>query len=130
MTIISVPSPSRLPYGAASITTSLLVSPCSWPATWLVASRASSSWPTPEPTSPATDQPKGSPVIDLSPARDLLRADGADLELISEQPDGITVRLVLESAACAECVLPAPMLEQVASHLLGTRVRVEDPRSA
>ena len=32
------------------------------------------------------------------------------------------LRLILESAECAECVLPKPMLEDVATKLLGVPV--------
>jgi hypothetical protein len=36
--------------------------------------------------------------------------------------------LILESAECADCVLPKPMLEDVAAKLLGVPVRIDDPR--
>lgn len=67
-------------------------------------------------------------MIDLTPVRDLLQADGGDIELVGMEGDTARLRLVLESAECAECVLPKPMLEDVATKLLGVPVAIEDPR--
>ena len=69
-------------------------------------------------------------TIDLSPVRDILQADGGDIELVSFDGDMAELRLVLESAECAECVLPKPMLEDVAAKLLGVKVTIDDPREA
>ena len=66
--------------------------------------------------------------LDLSPVRDILQADGGDIELVSFDGGTAQMRLVLESAECAECVLPKPMLEDVAAKLLGVPVSIDDPR--
>jgi len=67
-------------------------------------------------------------TIDLSPVRDILQADGGDIELVSFEGDTAQLRLILETAECAECVLPKPMLEDVATKLLGVKVSIDDPR--
>lgn len=69
-------------------------------------------------------------TIDLAPVRELLQLDGGDVELVAEEAGSVRLRLLLESAACAECVLPKPMLEDVASKLLGVSVVLDDPREA
>ena len=66
--------------------------------------------------------------LDLSPVRDLLQLDGGDVELVSLEGGTAHLRLLLESAECAECVLPKPMLEDVATKLLGVSVVIDDPR--
>ena len=66
----------------------------------------------------------------------LLRSDGADLTLVEANPKTarIELRLELEGAECAECVLPADLLEQMISETLSRRIRGEfelvlhDPR--
>jgi len=66
----------------------------------------------------------------------LLRSDGADLTLVEANPKTarIELRLELADAECAECVLPADLLEQMISEALMRRVRGEfelvlvDPR--
>ena len=67
-------------------------------------------------------------TIDLTPVRDILPADGGDIELVAFDGGTAELRLILESAECAECVLPKPMLEDVAAKLLGVPVRIDDPR--
>jgi hypothetical protein len=67
-------------------------------------------------------------MIDLSPVRDILNADGGDVELVSFENGTAHLRLLLESAECADCVLPKPMLEDVATKLLGVAVTIDDPR--
>jgi len=70
----------------------------------------------------------------LPSVQEIIRADGGDLVL--ERVEGATVhlRLVVETAACAECVLPRAMLEQVATRMLKPDVPglqavvVQDPR--
>ena len=64
--------------------------------------------------------------MDLSPVRDLISLDVAAVELLSEDP--LRLRLVLEDASCADCVMPRAVLEDVASKLLGQPVEIEDPR--
>lgn len=66
----------------------------------------------------------------------LVQADGGDLELISVDTTtgAVALRLLLESANCAECVLPRAMLEGVATGMLQrsvpgvTGVAIDDPR--
>lgn len=69
-------------------------------------------------------------TIDLTPVRQLLQADGGDIELVGMDGATAELRLVIAGAECAECVLPRPMLEDVAAKLLGVPVRIEDPREA
>ena len=74
--------------------------------------------------------------VDLTPVREILRLDGGDVELVGVDPDAgaVHLRLLLEDASCAECVLPGPMLEPIALNLLtrptpGLRaVVIDDPR--
>jgi Fe-S cluster biogenesis protein NfuA len=66
----------------------------------------------------------------------LVQADGGDLELISVDTasGAVGLRLLLESANCAECVLPGAMLEGVATGILQrsvpgiTVLTIDDPR--
>ena len=73
-------------------------------------------------------------TVDLTPVREILQADGGDVELVAHENGTARLRLVLETAACAECVLPKPMLEDVALKLLRpgtpdlTAVVIDDPR--
>ena len=72
----------------------------------------------------------------LEEARHLVRADGGDMELVSADAATGTVKLklVLEGASCAECVMPKMFLEQIVLDMLtraGTGVAavdIEDPR--
>jgi hypothetical protein len=68
--------------------------------------------------------------LDLSPVRDILQADGGDVELVTFDGTRAQLKLVLETAECAECVLPRPMLEDVATKLLGVQVTIDDPRDS
>jgi Fe-S cluster biogenesis protein NfuA len=66
----------------------------------------------------------------------LVQADGGDIELVSVDTasGAVGLRLLLESANCAECVLPRAMLEGVATGILQrsvpgiTGLSIEDPR--
>ena len=68
----------------------------------------------------------------------ILRADGADLELIEANPKTARIHLVLvlDSVSCEECVLPPEMLYETIEQALQRRVRAEfelvldDPRTA
>ncbi len=68
--------------------------------------------------------------------KDLVRADGADMELVSVDPASGTVelRLLLEGVDCHECVMPRPLLEDIAREMLRKkvpdleRVAIDDPR--
>lgn len=67
-------------------------------------------------------------TIDLTPVRQLLEADGGDIEFLGMSGATADLRLVIDGAECAECVLPRPLLEDVAAKLLGVPVRIDDPR--
>jgi hypothetical protein len=76
-------------------------------------------------------------AIALGPVRDLLRLDGADIELVSVDDAGTAhLRLLLVEAGCAECVLPKTMLEGVALQMMQSAapglqsVTIDDPREA
>jgi hypothetical protein len=68
--------------------------------------------------------------------RRMLRADGADLELVAADPrvDRIELALDVSGANCAECVLPPDQLRDVIAASLQRRVPAEfelvvhDPR--
>jgi Fe-S cluster biogenesis protein NfuA len=66
----------------------------------------------------------------------LVQADGGDIELVSMDPERgeVALRLVVEGANCAECVLPRPMLEGMATSIMQRSapairaVSIDDPR--
>jgi hypothetical protein len=72
----------------------------------------------------------------LSEYREMLKIDGADLELTAIEPETLRIRLVLGPDTCADCILSKDMLEQIL--LQGVRdtapaiasVVVDDPRVA
>ncbi len=70
----------------------------------------------------------------LAGVRDLVAADGGDILVASTTDDSVQLTLVLESAACAECVMPRSFLETVALDMMKpalpglTRVAIDDPR--
>ncbi len=66
--------------------------------------------------------------MDISPVRDLIQLDGGDVEVVTEDP--LHLRLILEDAECAECVMPKGVLEEVSSKLLGVTVQIADPRES
>ncbi len=72
----------------------------------------------------------------LGPVRQILQADGGDIELVAVVGSTAELRLVVEGANCAECVLPRPMLETVALQMMKplvpglTAVAIDDPREA
>ena len=75
-------------------------------------------------------------VVDagLAPVRAILQGDGGDIEFLSVDGDTVVLRLIIEDANCAECVLPRDMLEMVALDVMMPsvpglmHVRIEDPR--
>lgn len=69
-------------------------------------------------------------MLDISPVRDLIRLDGGEVELVSDDGGAAHLRLILEDAECAECVMPKGVLEEVASKLLGRPVTIDDPRES
>jgi hypothetical protein len=70
----------------------------------------------------------------LGAAREMLAADEADLELVGIESQVVHLKLVLGSAACADCILERPMLEASLLHGLQEAdpsirgVVVDDPR--
>jgi Fe-S cluster biogenesis protein NfuA len=72
----------------------------------------------------------------LNELRPMVQGDGGDLELLGAEGGVVRLRLLLQGAECAECVLPADLLEQVALDALCrsvagvTAVQVDDPRRA
>ncbi len=67
--------------------------------------------------------------------RDLVAADGGDVDLVAAGTEGIHLALVLPDEACRECVMPKVFLEQVAAgiaskHGAPTPVTIDDPRQA
>jgi hypothetical protein len=65
---------------------------------------------------------------DISPVRDLIQLDGGDIEVLADDGSSVHLRLLLEDAECAECVMPRGVLEEVSSKLLGVAVKIDDPR--
>jgi Fe-S cluster biogenesis protein NfuA len=72
----------------------------------------------------------------LAPVREVLQSDGGDIELVGVEGGTARLRLVLESAGCAECVLPRPLLETIALQMMQplvpglSAVAIDDPREA
>jgi hypothetical protein len=70
----------------------------------------------------------------LAPVRDLVSADGGDIVVASTTDDAVRLTLVLDTAECAECVMPRPFLETVAFDMMSpalpglAAVEIEDPR--
>ena len=70
----------------------------------------------------------------LDEVREILQSDGGDIALHAVDGAAVTLRLVVEGASCAECILPRELLEQVTLDILqrhgtGVReVRIDDPR--
>lgn len=74
-------------------------------------------------------------AIALEPVQAVLRADGADMELVGVDGDVAHLRLLVADATCAECVLPAPLLGEVTLQLMRplapglAAVTIDDPRT-
>jgi Fe-S cluster biogenesis protein NfuA len=72
----------------------------------------------------------------LKEVRGLVQADGGDMELVDvdEQGGTVALRLILDGVDCHECVMPRPILEDIAVNMLRrsvpdvTGVTVDDPR--
>lgn len=70
----------------------------------------------------------------LAGVRELVAADGGDIVVASTTADTVRLTLVLETAACAECVMPRAFLETVALDMMQpglpglTSVVIDDPR--
>ena len=74
----------------------------------------------------------------LSAVRELLGHDGADVEVTrwDDATGTLGLRLVLDSAECAECVVPRPLLDTLMLDTLRAHapaihsLDLEDPRDA
>lgn len=72
----------------------------------------------------------------IGPLAEALRADGADVVVERVDATTIDLRLVLDDASCAECVMPAPTLVELfegaarGAGLPVEKVRLADPREA
>jgi hypothetical protein len=72
----------------------------------------------------------------LEELRGLVRPDGADFELVTVDPaaGAVNLRLVLDDASCRECVMPRPILEDIATSIVRksvpgvTHLSIDDPR--
>ena len=71
----------------------------------------------------------------LDEARQLVQADGGDMELVSTDDGTVNLKLILEGASCVECVMPREFLEQIVLDMLQraghggvAAVAIEDPR--
>jgi len=72
--------------------------------------------------------------VALSGVRDLVGADGGEILVASTGEDSVRLTLVLETAECAECVMPRQFLETVALDMMRpsipglASVVIDDPR--
>jgi Fe-S cluster biogenesis protein NfuA len=71
----------------------------------------------------------------LNAVRTLVQADGGDMELVNVDEGGtVMLRLVLDGVECHECVMPRPLLEDIAGDVMRrtvpdlVRVAIDDPR--
>lgn len=73
-------------------------------------------------------------VAGLAPVREMIRLDGADLELVGLDGGTAHLRLMVVDAGCAECVMPRTMLEAIALQMMQpsvpglSAVAIDDPR--
>ena len=72
----------------------------------------------------------------LGEVRSLLSADGGDIVVVGVADDRIELRLILETAECAECVMPREFLESIALDMMRSSlpdlvtVSISDPRES
>lgn len=70
----------------------------------------------------------------LDEARALVQADGGDMQVVGIDDATVKLKLILEGASCAECVMPRDFLEQIVLDMLKQKVpavagvSIEDPR--
>ena len=70
----------------------------------------------------------------LEEARQLVQADGGDMELVSTDDGTVSLKLILEGASCVECVMPKQFLEEIVLDMLMraghgvSAVAIDDPR--
>jgi Fe-S cluster biogenesis protein NfuA len=75
-------------------------------------------------------------VAGLAPVQEMIRLDGGDIVLVDVEESTAHLRLVVEGANCAECVLPRSLLEGVALQMMQplvpglTAVAIDDPRES
>ena len=75
-------------------------------------------------------------VAGLAPVQEMIRLDGGDIVLVDVDESTAHLRLVVEGANCAECVLPRSLLEGVALQMMQplvpglTAVAIDDPRES
>jgi Fe-S cluster biogenesis protein NfuA len=75
-------------------------------------------------------------VAGLAPVQEMIRLDGGDIVLVDVEESTAHLRLVVEGANCAECVLPRSLLEGVALEMMQplvpglTAVAIDDPRES
>ena len=55
----------------------------------------------------------------LGQFRDVLAADGYELDWSFSQAGGVTVRIVAGPEACADCLVPLPVMEAIMTDALG-----------
>jgi NifU-like domain len=73
-------------------------------------------------------------VIDIEEIRALVRPDGSDFKLVAVEGDKVHLSLLIDDASCAECVMPRPILEEIALGILRRsapdvrQVVIDDPR--
>lgn len=72
----------------------------------------------------------------IAPMQEALRADGADVDVVAVDGGTVDLRLKVEDASCAECVMPQDILEELLREAIASaghpveRVRLDDPRVA
>jgi len=72
----------------------------------------------------------------MEDVRVLVEGDGAGIEFVSVEAstDTVQLRLILDNVSCLDCVMPRPILEDVAASVLRrklpqiSRVSIDDPR--
>lgn len=70
----------------------------------------------------------------LEGVRAIVQADGGDLVLDRIEGSALHLRLIIEGAECAECVMPRQFLEQIALDMVQqavpsvAAVTIDDPR--
>lgn len=79
--------------------------------------------------------PTGSLAAAIEEVQLIVSADGARLELVDQDANLVHLRLELENASCADCVLPGGRLADVVEASLrastgngALTVRIDDPR--
>jgi hypothetical protein len=78
------------------------------------------------------DQTTITPALDE--LRGLVQADGADMTVTGIEGTTVSLRLVVETASCVECVMPRELLEQMALNIFqrngvgADAIVIDDPR--